>query len=37
MTFQENLATLPANPHMQEWAAAARAESESIPEEDLYG
>ena len=31
------LATLLANPHMQEWAAAARAESESIPEEDLYG
>ncbi|MFB1030605.1 MAG: hypothetical protein QMC09_13120, partial [Thauera sp.] len=33
----EYLATLLANPHMQEWAAAARAETESIPEEDLYG
>jgi len=31
------LATLLANPHMQDWAAAARAETESIPEEDLYG
>jgi len=33
----EYLATLLANPHMQEWATAARAETESIPEEDLYG
>lgn len=33
----EYLATLLANPHMQEWAAAARAETESIAEEDLYG
>ena len=33
----EYLATLLANPHMQDWTAAARAETESIPEEDLYG
>ncbi len=33
----EYLATLLANPHMQEWTAAARAETESIAEEDLYG
>ena len=33
----EYLATLLANPHMQEWTAAARAETESIVEEDLYG
>ena len=31
------LATLLANPHMQDWAAAAHSESESIAEEDLYG
>ena len=31
------LATMLANKHMQEWEAAARAETESIPEEDLYG
>ena len=31
------LATLLANPHMQEWTVAARAETESIVEEDLYG
>ncbi len=33
----EYLATLLANPHMQEWTVAARAETESIVEEDLYG
>ncbi|WP_341646234.1 glutathione S-transferase family protein [Thauera sp. SDU_THAU2] len=32
----EYLATMLANPHMQDWAAAARAETESIPAEDLY-
>ena len=31
------LATMLANKHMQEWEAAARAETESIAEEDLYG
>ena len=31
------LATMLANKHMQEWEAAARAETEPIPEEDLYG
>ena len=31
------LATMLANKHMQDWAAAARAETESIPAEDLYG
>ena len=33
----EYLATLLANPHMQEWTITARAETESIVEEDLYG
>ena len=33
----EYLATMLANPHMQEWAAAARVETESIEAEDLYG
>jgi glutathione S-transferase len=33
----EYFATMLANPHMQDWEAAARAETESIPEEDLYG
>ena len=31
------LATMRANKHMQDWEAAARAETESIAEEDLYG
>lgn len=31
------LTTLLANPHMQEWAKAAHAETESIAAEDLYG
>ena len=31
------LATMLANEHMQEWEAAARAETESIDSEDLYG
>lgn len=31
------LATMLAHPWMQEWDAAARAETESIPAEDLYG
>lgn len=31
------LAAMLANPHMQDWAAAARAETESIASEDLYG
>ncbi len=30
------LATLLANPHMREWEAAARAETETIPAEDRY-
>ncbi len=33
----EYLATMLANPNMKEWEAAARAETESIPAEDLYG
>ncbi len=33
----EYLASMLANPHMKEWEAAARAETESIPAEDLYG
>ncbi|MBS0510216.1 MAG: glutathione S-transferase family protein [Proteobacteria bacterium] len=33
----EYLATMLANPWMKEWEAAALAETESIPSEDLYG
>ncbi|KAI5915460.1 glutathione S-transferase family protein [Thauera sp. 2A1] len=33
----EYLATMLANPWMKEWEAAALAETESIPAEDLYG
>ncbi|MBS0544168.1 MAG: glutathione S-transferase family protein [Proteobacteria bacterium] len=33
----EYLATMLANPWMKEWEAAALAEAESIPSEDLYG
>ena len=33
----EYLATMLANKHMQEWEAAARAETEAIAGEDLYG
>ena len=33
----EYLTTMLANPSMKEWEAAALAESESIPAEDLYG
>jgi glutathione S-transferase len=33
----EYLAAMLANPHMKEWEAAARAETESIAAEDLYG
>ena len=33
----EYLTTMLANPYMKEWEAAALAESESIPAEDLYG
>ncbi len=33
----EYLATMFANPWMKEWEAAALAETESIPAEDLYG